>query len=121
MSINLDNDIAKALSDYTTDVEKALDEAARKIALSGAKELKKTSPKRKKNGGKYARSWGVQKQKDKQIIRNKKHYQLTHLLEFGHATRDGGRTRALPHIASVEERVNKDYEEEVKRQIKKGV
>ena len=58
--------------------------------------------------GQYKKGWAVKKQKEtanslELVVHNKKHYQLTHLLEKGHAKRGGGRVRAFPHIAPAEQ------------------
>ena len=47
-------------------------------------------------------------------------YRLTHLLVHGHATRDGGRTRANPFLANALEDVKKQYEEDIKEAIRNG-
>ncbi len=41
-----------------------------------------------------------------------------HLLEFGHALRKGGRTRAFPHIAPAEEKAAQILEKEVEAALK---
>ena len=51
------------------------------------------------------------------MIFYKKQYQLTHLLEFGHAKRNGGRVPAEEHIKAVEEKAQKEFEEAIKREI----
>ncbi|KAK9680615.1 hypothetical protein QE152_g38973 [Popillia japonica] len=67
----------------------------------------------KKRTGKHG--WSVTSQgsftKPSFVVHNKKKPGLTHLLENGHALRQGGRARAIPHIKPVEEQCIKEYEE----------
>ena len=55
-----------------------------------------------------------------QIVVHSKRYQLTHLLEFGHAKRGGGRTRAFPHIAPVEQAGIEQLTRDIERDLQKG-
>lgn len=46
------------------------------------------------------------------------YYRLTHLLEYGHATVNGGRTRRFPHIQYGEEWAQKRLPEEIEKAVK---
>ena len=85
------------------------------------KQIESTAPKKT---GKYSKSWAVKKTRETsdsiQIVVHSKRYQLTHLLEFGHAKRGGGRTRAFPHIAPAEENGIRQLEDEIIRSIRHG-
>ncbi len=99
--------------------------AAEKAATQGVKELKATSPvrsdgySRKYPPGSYAKSWTKRKEGNvlgvqQYTIYNAKHYQLTHLLEFGHViAATGGRSKAFPHIAAVNESVAQQFVREI--------
>ena len=70
--------------------------------------------------GQYKKGWAVKKQKETSnslelVVHNKTRYQLTHLLEKGHAKCGGGRVRAFPHIAAAEQAGIRELEEGIKR------
>lgn len=79
-------------------------QAVQDTANEAVKELRNTSPKRT---GRYAKGWRVKMRRGysftQAIIHNKDRYQLAHLLEHGHALRQGGRAPAIPHIAPAEQ------------------
>ncbi len=74
--------------------------------------------------GKYKKGWKVTVTLDtpseKHTVIHNKEYRLTHLLEDGHATRNGGRTRAFPHIKKNEEKANAAFEERVEEVLSNG-
>lgn len=110
---NLPKEMAEIIKMYTKDMENGLENEKRKAARAGAKELRESSktPRSvgKSRSGRYAKGWTSTKRGTKYVIRNRTDWQLTHLLEKGHALTQGGRARAFPHIKPVEEKVIKAY------------
>lgn len=113
---NLSKLITQELKKYTDEVIEGINVEKKQIAKSAVQELKNKSP---KMTGSYKKGWRVKDENGKQIIYNKTDYQLTHLLEFGHAKRNGGRVDAIPHIRPVEEKVISDFTAAVERVIRK--
>lgn len=108
--------IVEELKKYTDEVTEGLTQAKKEVAKNTVNQLKNTSP---KLTGSYKKGWRVKDENGKQIIYNKTDYQLTHLLEYGHAKRNGGRVDAIPHIRPAEEKAINDFTEAVERVIKK--
>ncbi|MBZ9536283.1 HK97 gp10 family phage protein [Cytobacillus oceanisediminis] len=110
----LQNEIMRQLNIYTNEVQSKVKLTQEELGKEAVQKLKKDSP---KLTGSYRKGWRLKKEKDKVIIHNATDYQLTHLLEKGHANRNGGRTPAQVHIAPVEEKVVDEYIKRVERDI----
>lgn len=113
----------KALQEYKQDVQDEIVEATDEAAKKLVKLLKKTSPKKR---GAYAKDWSHKKENDKngiyrRAVYNKKHYQLTHLLEHGHDPGENQKTKvkAIPHIEPAYEQIEKEFEQAVIKAIEK--
>lgn len=117
--------IRKEIDAMNQDVIEKCNEAAEKAAGEGVKQLKASSPvradgyNRKYPPGSYAKSWTKKKEGNvlgvqNYTIYNAKHYQLTHLLEFGHIIAGtGSRSKAFPHIGTVNDSVSQQFVKEV--------
>lgn len=121
----LSAEINKILTEYGEEVQENVEEAAQKVTKAGAKAVKgnaqstfKISKNKKKN---YAKGWTstfeTGRLSSQGIIYNKDLPGLPHLLEHGHAKRNGGRTDGRPHIAPVEQKLIEDFVKAVKEAI----
>lgn len=111
-------ELSKVLEGYAGRISEVLDRAAEKAAKNTVKRLKALSPRRT---GKYASSWGQKAEgKDSRIIYNRERYQLTHLLEYGHAKVNGDRVAPRPHIAEAERAAVSEFVDLVKKGVGNG-
>lgn len=119
MGINasqLANQISYTLKQYTKEVYEELEELKEEVSKSAVQELKSSSPRKT---GDYGKGWRIVKQNGAYVIHNATDYQLTHLLEKGHAKRNGGRVAPKPHIQPVEDHIIKNFENGVERVLGK--
>ena len=117
----LSAEINKILTDYGEQVQENVDEAAQRVAKAGVKAVKGNAKSSFSGTGKYAAGWTSKFEKGRLssqgIIYNGKLPGLPHLLEHGHANRNGGRTPGRPHIAPVEQKIIEDFVKAVKEAI----
>ncbi len=115
----LADEVMKGLTEYadlaTEDLKKAVQDAGDTVK----NQIRDTAPRKT---GAYAKSWAVKKTNETadsltMVIHSKNRYQLAHLLEYGHAKRNGGRVAARPHIAAAEETGIKKLEDDIKRAL----
>ena len=98
------NAIAKEFEEYVEHTADEVKKIVKEVADDVTEEIKSRAP---VDTGAYKKSWTAPQTKDTSLaaeytVHSEKHYRLTHLLEFGHAKRGGGRTKAQPHIANGE-------------------
>lgn len=120
--------IVEVLGVYKKDVEEAVDAAAEKAAKSLVEKTQATAPVGvHKRGSKRRRHYRKQitykkLSTSRAVPRYLWHvkgpdYRLTHLLVHGHATNDGGRTRADPFLKNACDEVFPQFEADVEKAV----
>ena len=114
--------IMEDLQEYADAAAIDVKAAVRKSANTVKRQIGEKAPVGKT--GRYAKSWRVKtteenSQKLIQTVHSPKRYMLAHLLEKGHAKRNGGRTRAIPHIAPAEQAGVEQLESLIRRTLEK--
>ena len=114
--------VMEGLEEYASLTTESVKEAVKNAGKTVKKEISDNAP---KDTGTYKKSWTVKQTKETSnsltvVVHSRNRYQLAHLLENGHAKRNGGRTKAIPHIKSAEEVGVKQLEDEIERKLKNG-
>ena len=115
--INLPKMISEILDEYSDSVIENINEAIVPVAEETIKTIEDKAPERT---GKYKNSWTYKEVKSKKgdsVVIYSKMPQLPHLLEFSHALRNGGRSKAQPHIAPAAAEAETEMEKRIKEAI----
>ena len=118
----LADEVMKQLNEYTDLAADDMKSAVKKAGNTVRKEIQNTAP---KETGAYAKSWSVKNTRESSrsmevTVYSKNRYQLAHLLEFGHAKRNGGRVAGKSHITPAEEKGLEELTREIERSLKNG-
>ncbi|MBJ7680645.1 HK97 gp10 family phage protein [Weissella confusa] len=113
---NFASELMAELKAYTEDVQEGLEKAKTDIAKESVKLLKRGGGFKNKTG-RYNKGWAIKKDKKTINVWNAKAWYLTHLLEAGHASRNGKRVRGYTHIEPVYDWARDKFESEVRKRI----
>ena len=114
--------VAEMLDEYAETTEQNMKKAVKDAGNTVKKAIGAGAPVKT---GKYAKSWSVKNTKETShalevTVYSRNRYQLAHLLEHGHAKRNGGRTRAIPYIAPAELQCIEQLERDIERSLRSG-
>ena len=114
--------INEGLKEYADLATEEVKGAVKKSAKAVKDQINGSAPVRT---GRYAKSWKVKTTAEsanglEQTVYSPTRYMLAHLLEHGHALRNGGRVAGKAHIAPAEQDGIEELEKEIERSIRNG-
>lgn len=113
---DLSDIIVSELKSYTDETTRKINKVAKQIARKAYSSVKNKSP---KLTGDYEKGWKVKILSNTPskiaivVCQKGEEYRLTHLLEYGHASRNGGYVKAIPHIQQVNDEANAELSVEI--------
>lgn len=121
-------EIVRIMTDYKGAIDVDVQKIAERVGKETAKKVRDNASSAGFGGtGKYVRSITSSTAKGhgagysgRVVYAKAPGYRLTHLLEHGHATVNGGRTRAFPHWESAEREGVAEFEKELREAIEHG-
>lgn len=122
-NIDIGAAIMKELESYSNEVAEKINVSAKKSANKLKREIQENSPEKT---GDYKKGWKVKQvyksqALSKYVVYNSTNYQITHLLEFGHAIKGGTqRVKAIVHIAPAEEKIVGEFLQDVEKTVQEA-
>lgn len=114
--------VMEGLEEYAGLTAADMKRAVRKAGKLVRAEIQDNAP---HDTGDYAKSWAVKVTQETPhsltlTIHSRNRYQLTHLLEHGHAKRNGGRVPGKAHISPAEQKGITELMAEIERGLRDG-
>lgn len=125
MSVKIDDltkAVMKELEFYSNRLTEDIKQDVKEVATGCRDKIRQNSPVKT---GAYRKGWSKSAvfenyQDIRMKIYNKTDYQLTHLLEHGHAKTGGGRVPGKPHIKPAADWAEEQLVKKVEMSVKKG-
>lgn len=117
MALKIDSDrlrdtINDILEEYGEEARDTIEAASKTVAKQVVQDLKKGGS--YEGGAEFNKGWTSKTETSRlgaeTVVYNRTKPGLAHLLEFGHAKRNGGRTRAFNFIAPVADSIGEKFE-----------